>query len=175
MATQYPTSPAPASRDIGPLLRGAMIAGGVAITALTVAAIGRWALGFSPDVGAARQVAVGIHLVAVVPAVPLGLVVMLRRKGGATHRLLGRIWMALMFVTAVSAIFIRDLNGGGFSFLHLVVPIALVTIVRAIAAARQGRIEAHKRMMARFYLAALVLPGAFAFLPGRVMWAWLLG
>lgn len=175
MATHYPTSPAPSPRDLGPLLRGAMAVGGVAITALSVAAIGRWALGFSPEVGTAKQLAVAIHLVAVIPAVPLGLAVMLRRKGGATHRLLGRIWMALMAVTAVSAIFIRNLNGGGFSFLHLFVPLAIVTIVRAIAAARQGRIEAHRRMMAGLYLGALIVPGIFAFLPGRVMWEWLLG
>ena len=75
---------------------------------------------------------------------PLGLCVLLTRKGDARHPMLGKIWMHLWLVTALSALFIRHMNSGNFSFIHLFVPLAIVTMVRAIAAARQGRIDAHK-------------------------------
>jgi uncharacterized membrane protein len=161
--------------DPSPLLRAAMIAGGGLVTAASAVAIGRWAAGVAPDAAVVKQVAVIVHLLAVLPAVPMGLVVMLRRKGGQAHRMLGRIWMALMLVTALSAIFIRELDGGGFSWLHIFVPVVIVTAVRAVAAARAGRIDQHKRMMVSFYLGALVVPGLAAFLPGRLMWLWLVG
>ncbi|RVT92543.1 DUF2306 domain-containing protein [Sphingomonas crocodyli] len=175
MATLPATAPKPLPTDIHPLLRAAMIAGGGLVTMLSIVAVLRWTAGMAPDHPALKQAAVAIHLVVVLPAVPLGLVLMLRRKGGRSHRTLGMIWMALMLATALSAIFIRNINGGGFSILHLFIPLTLFAVVRAIGTARQGRIDKHKRVMLSFYLGGLILPGLFAFLPGRLMSLWLLG
>lgn len=176
MATTFASIfPARRPGDLAPALRAAMIVGGGTVTALSAIAIGRWALGVAPAMGEMKSVALAIHLAAVLPAVPLGLVVMLRRKGGATHRMLGKLWMVLMLITALSAIFIRNLNGGGFSWLHLFVPLVIVTAVRGVAAARAGQIDKHKRIMIGFYLGALIVPGLAAFLPGRMMAEWLLG
>ena len=161
--------------DLAPALRAAMIVGGTAVMALSTVAIGRWATGYAPAIGELKSVALAIHLAAVLPAVPLGLVVMLRRKGGPTHRMLGKLWMLLMLVTALSAIFIRNLNGGSFSWLHIFVPLVIVTAVRAVAAARAGKIDKHKRIMIGFYLGALIVPGLTAFIPGRLMAQWLIG
>ncbi len=61
------------------------------------------------------------------------------------------------------------------SWLHVFAPVVIITSVRAIAAAQQGRIDAHRRIMIGFYLGALVVPGMFAFMPGRLMAQWLLG
>lgn len=173
MATLFASPNRP--HDLAPVLRLAMIAGGTAVTAMSAIAIGRWAIGIAPGLGDMKSVALAIHLAAVLPAVPLGLVVMLRRKGGRAHRMLGRLWMLLMLVTALSAVFIRNLNGGGFSWLHIFVPVVIVTAVRAIAAARAGDIPKHKRIMIGFYLGALIVPGLAAFLPGRLLMTWLVG
>ena len=174
MASLPTTDLKPAPTDLMPALCAAIIAGGGAVTMFAGIALLRWAAGMAPDQPVLKQVAVAIHLAAVLPAVPLGMVILLRRKGGRTHRMLGMTWMALMLVTAVSAIFIRTINGG-FSILHLFIPLTLFAIVRAITTARQGRIDKHKRVMLSFYLGALIVPGLLAFLPGRLMAMWLLG
>ena len=113
-----------------------------------------------------------IHLATVVPAFLLGPVVLLRRKGDATHRLLGRVWVCLMLVTAISSAFIRTpgagIAGTGFSFIHAFTVWTLVSVPLAVRAARQGRIAAHRGMMTGLY-AGLVIAGAFSFLPGRLL------
>lgn len=161
--------------DLGGRVRFMMIAGAGLIGIASSIALFRAMTGFAPSYPGAREVAVIIHLAAVLPAIPLGLWVLLTRKGGSRHKLLGRIWMVLMFVTALSAVFIRHINHGGFSLIHLFVPLVIVTMVRAIAAARQGRIAAHRRQVIGMYMGALIVPGLFTFLPGRLMWAWLFG
>ncbi|GGB26587.1 hypothetical protein GCM10011380_15140 [Sphingomonas metalli] len=153
------------------LLPTALIAAGaVLVASLSSYALARYAFGVAPAVPTLKTLAVAIHLAAVLPAIPLGLYVLLTRKGGARHRMLGKIWMALMLVTAGSALFIRNLNGGRFSVLHLFVLLIAITLWRAIAAARAGNITAHRRQLIGMFVGALILPGLFAFLPGRTMW-----
>ncbi|MDF7776331.1 DUF2306 domain-containing protein [Sphingomonas sp. AOB5] len=161
--------------DLSPAIRAAMIAGGGAMTIAAAIALGRAFAGLAPSIPQAKDLAVIVHVATVIPAVPLGLYVMLTRKGDARHRMLGKIWMLMMLVTALSAIFIRHINHGGFSFIHLFVPLTIVGMVRAIAAARAGRIDRHRRMLITLYLGGLLIPGAFAFLPSRIMGLWLFG
>jgi uncharacterized membrane protein len=52
-----------------------------------------------------------LHLATVLPALPLGAVVLLRRKGDLTHRLLGRVWTMLMLVAAASSFGLHSLTG----------------------------------------------------------------
>lgn len=64
--------------------------------------------------------AIQIHVATVLPAALLGAHLLLRPKGTPRHRLLGKIWMALMVVTAASTFFIHELNMFfGFSPIHL--------------------------------------------------------
>lgn len=174
MATTFPSS-RPANLDIGPALRGTMAAGGIGLGSLVVVAMTRAAVGLAPAAPQVREVAVMIHLAAVLPAIPLGLYVLATRKGGARHRLLGRVWMALMLVTALSALFIRHMNQGHFSPIHLFVPATLYVMWKAIASARAGRIGDHRRHLVGLFLGALLVPGLFSFLPERLMGVWLLG
>ncbi|WP_285713623.1 DUF2306 domain-containing protein [Erythrobacter oryzae] len=128
----------------------------------------------SPATPQARALSLPImlHLATVVPALLLGPVVLLRRKGDATHRMLGRVWVCLMLVTAITSAFIRSPGGGiagtGFSFIHAFTVWTLVSVPLAVRAARQGRIAAHRGMMTGLY-AGLVIAGAFSFLPGRLL------
>ena len=163
------------ANDVSPLLRGAMVASGATLGLLSLLALIRAATGIAPAAPVAHDVAVAIHLMSVLPAIPLGIYVLLTRKGGARHRLLGRIWMALMASTAISALFIRVLNHGGFSWIHLFVPVTLLAAWAAIAAARAGDIPRHRRRLVGMFLGAMVIPGLFAFSPGRVMAIWAFG
>jgi uncharacterized membrane protein len=90
------------------------------------------------------------------------------------HKQLGKLWLVLMLVTATSAIFIQ--SSGGFSFIHIFVPITFHAAWKTIATARKGDIAGHKKHLTITYLTALMIPGIVAFaLPGRLMNMMLLG
>jgi len=161
--------------DLGPLARAAVGLVGVAFTSACVIGAVRFAAGLAPAHPNTQSLAVMIHLATVLPAVPLGAWLMLARKGTPRHKQWGRVWVALMVVTAISALFIRQINGGQFSFIHLFVPLTFHSAWKAIATARRGDIAGHKRALIGFYLGALTIPGLFAFLPNRLMGTWLLG
>jgi uncharacterized membrane protein len=114
-----------------------------------------------------------VHLCAIVPAVPIGAIMLLRRKGDRTHRLIGRVWAALMVVAAISSFGVTRLMGH-LSPIHLLSILTLISVPRAIVAARAGRIEAHRRGMTILY-AALLIAGYFTLLPTRVLGHWLFG
>lgn len=165
----------PVSTDVPVAARIAAIVGGGTLGLASLYALLRAATGLAPAAPSAHDAAVAIHLMSVLPAIPLGLYVLLTRKGGARHRLLGRIWMALMVSTALSAVFIRQLNHGGFSWIHVFVPVTIAAAWAAIASARAGRIAQHRNRLIAMYVGALVIPGLSAFAPGRVMWIWAFG
>ena len=143
------------------------------MSALCLLAVTRWLAGIAPSHPHVREFAIMFHLSVVLPAVPLGGYILLARKGDARHRMLGKIWLALMVLTALSAIFVQ--TGGSFSWIHIFVPTTLFASWRTVATARAGNIRAHKRMIVFTYLFALIIPGLFTFLPGRLMGTWLLG
>ena len=114
--------------------------------------------------------AIQIHVAAVVPAALLGAYLLVRPKGTPQHRLLGKIWLTLMAVTALSSFFIHQINVFyGFSPIHVLSIFVLFGCWRAIANARKRNIEAHKRIVRGLYLGGIVGAGAFTFLPGRIM------
>ncbi|WP_428969360.1 DUF2306 domain-containing protein [Sphingomonas sp. Xoc002] len=161
--------------DTSPAARAAILLAGGTLSLMAVVAMARGALGLSPTLARTHDVAVWIHLGSVLPALPLGLYVLLARKGDARHRMLGKLWAVLMVIAALSALALRDLNHGQFSFIHIFVPVTLIGLWRAIATARAGRIDTHRKVMVGLYLTGLIGAGSFAFLPGRVMGTWLFG
>lgn len=173
--TDARSTPPARPTDVSLPLRGAMVASGGALGLLSLLALVRAATGIAPSAPAAHDAAVAVHLMSVLPAVPLGLYILLMRKGGARHRVLGRIWMALMASTAISAFFIRVLNQGSLSWIHIFIPVTLLAGWFAIAAARAGDIPRHRRRLVGMFLGAMVIPGLFAFSPGRVMAIWAFG
>lgn len=161
--------------DLPKWLRVAAASIAMLLFALCIYALTRWLLGFAPATPWVRDVALAVHLATVIPAIPLGTYVILSRKGGKRHKLLGKIWLTLMFVTAIATIFIRNLNGGQFSWIHLFTLLTFIAVPQAIISARQGRIEAHKKHLRNFFIGALVIAGLTAFVPGRTMWQWAFG
>ncbi|MBA3678279.1 MAG: DUF2306 domain-containing protein [Sphingosinicella sp.] len=122
-----------------------------------------------------RDFALLLHLSTVIPAIPLGLYIFLNRKGGARHKLLGKIWLALMGITAIATLFVRNIENGGFSWIHLFSVLTLIAIPKAILTARRGQIARHKSHLVTLFVGALLISGAFSFLPGRTMWTWAFG
>jgi uncharacterized membrane protein len=115
-------------------------------------------------------IAIQIHVAAVVPAALLGAYLLLRPKGTPRHRLLGKIWLCLMVITALSSFFIHQINlFYGFSPIHLISIFVLSGCWGAIVNARNHNIEAHKRIVRGLYFGGIVGAGIFTLLPGRIM------
>ncbi|WP_333780589.1 DUF2306 domain-containing protein [Hoeflea poritis] len=114
--------------------------------------------------------AIQIHVYAAVAATLLGVYVFARRKGTRAHRLAGRMWVLLMVVVCVSSFAIHELNvWGPWSPIHILSVATLVFLALAIRFARQGRIRSHRWTMISTYAGALLIAGAFSFMPGRIM------
>ncbi len=107
------------------------------------------------------------HAISASGALLLGAVQLAAPKGTLPHRTLGYIWVGLMAITAITAIFIQ--SGGHFSWIHVFVPLVLVAIVDLSWRARRGLTEKHRRTAMTLFFGALLIPGAFAFMPGRLM------
>lgn len=143
-----------------------------ALTVLSARFGGFGAAGEGAPEGRALSLPILLHLATVLPALVLGPVVLLRRKGDGLHRLLGRVWAALMLATAISSAFIRapgaGIAGTGFSFIHVFTVWTLVNVPLAVWMVRRGNIAAHRGMMTGLYI-GLVIAGAFILLPGRLL------
>lgn len=115
---------------------------------------------------------IAAHTGAAVLAFALGPVALMARRRGSLHRMAGRIWVAAMALTALTAFGIFGMRWLGlFSPIHLLAVLVLVSLWRGVAAARSGQLVAHGRTMANLYVWGLVVPGAFTLLPGRRMHA----
>lgn len=114
--------------------------------------------------------AIQIHVAAVVPAAVLGAYMLWARKGTPAHRLLGKVWLGLMVVAALSSFFIHTINLFlGFSPIHLLSVYVLYGSWRAIRAARSGRIREHRLNVIGMYVGGILVAGGFTLLPGRLM------
>jgi uncharacterized membrane protein len=111
-----------------------------------------------------------VHVAAAIAAFGLGGAVLLGKKGTPAHRLLGRIWVIVMAITAVSSLFIWTIRmWGPFSPIHILSVATLVGLWKAVGYARARNISAHRRLMHMLYFGALIGAGWFTFWPGRLM------
>lgn len=168
-------NPARSGFDLSPLQRAMIGVVGAGFSVACTMAVTRAIAGWAPAHGGTHEIAVMLHVGTVIPAVPLGAWLMLARKGTARHKQLGKLWVLLMLITACASLFIQQLNPGSFSPIHLFVPLTFHAAWKTIATARRGDIAAHKKTLFGFYLGAMIIPGLFAFMPGRLMGTWLFG
>lgn len=119
---------------------------------------------------------VAIHMTAALGALAIGPVALWARSGTRPrprlHRAFGYAWVTLMVLAALSAIFIRDHrlpNIAGFTPIHVLVPVTLLTLVGAFRALALGQVARHRKLMRSLYLGACVLAGGFTLLPGRYL------
>lgn len=120
-----------------------------------------------------------LHLATVLPAFLLGTYLLLRRKGSPQHRLLGKIYMGLMLLTATVTLFMPAVVGPRllehFGFIHLFSLLTFYSVPTAYYAARHHQVRRHRASMIALYVGALVIAGGFAFMPGRLLHRWLFG
>jgi uncharacterized membrane protein len=112
---------------------------------------------------------IAVHLAAVVPSLVVGASIFLLRKGTTRHRLMGRIWVAAMFVTVLSSFGIRELNHGHFSWIHSLAALTALSLVRAIWAIRQGNVSGHVVAMRGSFIGLVVAGIAAVVTPHRLL------
>ena len=120
-----------------------------------------------------------LHLGTVLPAFVIGTFQLLARKGTQSHKLLGRIFMLLMLATGLITLSMPAKVGpqflNHFGFIHIFSFFAVFGVPLSYLAARRGFIRAHRFTMVSLYVGGILVAGAFAFSPGRMLHTWLFG
>jgi uncharacterized membrane protein len=109
-----------------------------------------------------------VHLAAALLALMLGIVNLIGAKGTPRHRAIGWIWIAAMLAVTLPSFGLRELNPGGFSWIHGLTMLTLVSMAGSLWATRTRRIRTHKQIMISL-MASLTIAGAFTLMPGRFL------
>ena len=120
-----------------------------------------------------------IHLATVLPAFVIGTFLLVRQKGNHIHKFFGRIYLLLMAATGVITLFMPAQVGprflGHFGYIHMFSLLTLHGVPTAYLAARRGDIKTHQREMIGLYVGGILIAGALAFGPSRLLNNWLFG
>jgi len=120
-----------------------------------------------------------LHLATIVPAFLIGTFLLVRRKGTPIHKSLGRIYLLLMIATGLTTLFMPAQVGprflAHFGFIHAFSLLALYSAPAAFLAVRRGNVKAHRGNMIGLYVGGILIAGAFAFSPGRMLHDWIFG
>ena len=117
-----------------------------------------------------------LHAIMAMIAIILGGIQLSMKKGGAIHKLLGRIWVGLMMIVAITSLFIHEIKlWGAYSPIHLLSLWTIFSLGLGIYFVRVGNTKRHKQVMIALYFFALILTGFFTLMPGRVMHQILIG
>jgi len=111
-----------------------------------------------------------IHLLAAVAAFVVGAIQIFGPKGTTMHRILGWSWVIFMITVAISSLWIKLINHGQFSFIHLFSVVTLIAAPMLVYAARTHNVKRHSGIAIRLYAGALLIAGLFTFMPGRLMY-----
>ena len=106
------------------------------------------------------------HFILAVSAIGLGLVNLASAKGTPRHRFIGWCWMVTMTYVTVSSFWIRELDHGDFSWIHLLTVWTMISMVVAIVSIRRGNVRMHAGFMIGTMMGAFIA-GGFAMMPGR--------
>ncbi|MEX6633028.1 DUF2306 domain-containing protein [Hyphococcus lacteus] len=118
-----------------------------------------------------------VHAFSALAAFFLGIIQLSSPKGTLPHRTLGAIWVILMIAVTVSSVFIRPALVPGlpfmqwFSFIHLFTVLTAFGLFGGIRFLLMGgsNMKQHKGPFIGMFVGGLVVAGALAFLPGRIM------
>jgi uncharacterized membrane protein len=117
------------------------------------------------------------HALAAMAALPLGLVQMIAPKGTIPHKAMGVLWLVLMAAIAGTSAFIVRPTEPGDPFWARFSPIHAFTLLTFFGIAsgamfliRGGAgLKRHGASFTGMFVGGLVIAGALAFLPGRIM------
>lgn len=117
------------------------------------------------------------HVFAAMAAFALGVIQLTAPKGTLPHRTLGVLWILLIAAVTVSSIFIRPSLAPGlpvwrwFSWIHIFTVITAAGIVGGLYYLLKGgmTLKGHAGPFRGMFIGGLIIAGALAFLPGRIM------
>jgi uncharacterized membrane protein len=99
------------------------------------------------------------HAFAASVALPLGAwQLFFSSKGDERHRFAGRVWVGLMLYVSFTSFWIKELDPGEFSLIHILSVVTIVTVSLGLWSAVRGNIESHRGNMIGSWLG---LMGAF--------------
>lgn len=118
---------------------------------------------------------VWFHLATIAIALGLTPLILLRRRGDKWHRRTGYVWAAAIMTTALATFWIRGINPGRLSLIHLLSGFTLLMVPIVIFCARRHRIRARRIGIQSAVAGALLIAGFFTLVPGRILGDGLLG
>jgi uncharacterized membrane protein len=144
-----------------------------AATALLAAVLVALIKGY-PQWGAVPAL-VWVHLLTILVALVLTPYMLLRQRGTKVHRQLGKVWVAAMTLTAAISLFVKVINPGHFSLIHLLSIFVIVMAPRVWLTARAHNVVAHRMTVRGLVTGALIIAGYFTFGFDRMLGHWLFG
>jgi len=115
------------------------------------------------------------HILTILVALALTPVMLLRKRGDWPHRTLGWVWASALFLTAGLSFWVREINPGEFSFIHLLSLLTIVQVPLIVLYARRHDWKRHRAAVRGMVTGALLVAGFFTFPFGRLMGSWLFG
>ena len=119
---------------------------------------------------------IAVHMTSAIGAVILGPFALWARMGSTQrpwlHRAMGYAYVTFMLLAAFTSLFIRDFqlpNLYGFTWIHLLVPVTLVSLWVAFRALMRRDFATHRITMQTLYVSACVIAGGFTLLPSRYL------
>jgi uncharacterized membrane protein len=106
------------------------------------------------------------HLILALIALIIGSINLISKKGTTRHKLIGWFWIMFMSYVAISSFWIKELNDGAYSWIHLLSIVTLLSLIFSIIAIKFGFIKIHSFFMIGTYV-GLLIAGIFTLMPGR--------
>lgn len=124
-----------------------------------------------------------IHAFAAMAAALLGVIQLLAPKGTLPHKAMGMVWVLLMGTVAISSAFIVHKRApdepflAHYSWIHLLTLLTLFSLGHGVMLILRGgaKMKRHAMPFISIFIGGLLIAGAFAFTPGRVMHAVVFG
>jgi uncharacterized membrane protein len=116
---------------------------------------------------------VWLHLAPALLALALTPALLWRRRGDARHRLLGKVWVATMALTAGSSLLVQEIHPGHYSPIHLLSLFTLANLPVVVISAKRGNLVRHRRTLRGIIIGGLVIAGGFTFAFHRLLAHWL--
>ena len=106
------------------------------------------------------------HLILALIALIIGSINLISKKGTKRHKLIGWFWIMFMSYVAISSFWIKELNDGAYSWIHLLSIVTLLSLIFSIIAIKFGFVKIHSFFMLGTYI-GLFIAGIFTLMPGR--------
>ncbi|HTI31284.1 MAG TPA: hypothetical protein VL405_04065 [Sphingomonas sp.] len=113
------------------------------------------------------------HLATILVAVALTPIMLLRPRGDRLHRKLGWVWASAMLLTAIGSLFVRNLNHGSFSIIHVLSVWTIIQVPIIVWSARTHNVKRHRGSVRGMVTGALLIAGFFTFPLNRLLGHWL--